>query len=238
LVVGGLLGRKSGRGFYDYADGVERPQPKTLATANPPTSICISGDLGVAEALVPLWRAAGIAIERRDRDAAPLIEAGNTHIALTDGRSATQRAAESGTAEWVLFDLALDYAGAARIALAAADGSSDASLQTAVGLFQQAGKAVTLIDDLPGMLVMRTVCMLANEAADAVLQRVCDAAAADTAMQKGVNYPLGPLAWADRLGPASVLRVLQHLQAAYGLDRYRPSLLLQRVVYGGRRFHT
>ena len=87
-------------------------------------------------------------------------------------------------------------------------------MDDAIGLFQAAGKTVSLIDDAPGLVVMRTVCMLANEGADAVLQQVCDAAAVDTAMQRGVNHPLGPLAWADRLGPASVLRVLENLQAA------------------------
>ena len=53
------------------------------------------------------------------------------------------------------------------------------------------------------MAVMRTVAMLANEAADAVNQGVCSAAAVDIAMQKGVNYPRGPLAWADAVGAAA-----------------------------------
>ena len=38
------------------------------------------------------------------------------------------------------------------------------------------------------------------EAADAVNQGVCDARGADSAMKLGVNYPRGPLEWADRAG--------------------------------------
>lgn len=94
-----------------------------------------------------------------------------------------------------------------------------------------------MIDDTPALVVLRSVCMLANEGADAVLQQVCDPAAVDTAMQSGVNYPLGPLAWADKIGLPLVLEVLNNLRRAYGIDRYRPSLLLQRKVAANQRFH-
>jgi len=79
--------------------------------------------------------------------------------------------------------------------------------------------------------------MLANEGADAVLQGVGSATDIDLAMQAGVNYPRGPLAWADTIGVANVLRVLDNLQAAYGESRYRPSLLLRRHAAEGRLCH-
>ena len=82
------------------------------------------------------------------------------------------------------------------------------------------------------MVVMRTVAMLANEAADAVNQGVCSAAAVDIAMQKGVNYPRGPLAWTDAVGVAQVVTVLSNLAASYGEDRYRVSPLLRRKLAG------
>jgi 3-hydroxybutyryl-CoA dehydrogenase len=91
------------------------------------------------------------------------------------------------------------------------------------------------------MVVMRTVAMLANEAADAVNQGVCSAAAVDIAMQKGVNYPRGPLAWTDAVGIAQVVTVLSNLATSYGEDRYRVSPLLRRKLAGapaGARFHA
>jgi len=94
---------------------------------------------------------------------------------------------------------------------------------------------------VPGMAVMRTVAMLANEAADAVNQGVCNAQAVDIAMQKGVNYPRGPLAWADAVGLAHVAAVLSNLAAIYGEDRYRVSPLLRRKLYAHpekARFHA
>jgi 3-hydroxybutyryl-CoA dehydrogenase len=70
-----------------------------------------------------------------------------------------------------------------------------------------------------------------------VNQGVCSAQDADLAMQKGVNYPNGPLAWADAVGLTTIHAVLKNLAAYYGEDRYRVSPLIQRKVWTGTRFH-
>jgi len=85
---------------------------------------------------------------------------------------------------------------------------------------------------------MRTVCMLANEGADAVNQQVCSIEDVDIAMQGGVNYPRGPLAWADQVGVETVLDVLDNLVQNYGEDRYRPSSLIIRRAAAGRNFYA
>jgi hypothetical protein len=73
---------------------------------------------------------------------------------------------------------------------------------------------------------MRTVAMLANEAADAVMRGVASPAAIHLAMEKGVNYPRGhwrgPMRWV-RLHTRR-WRTSPH----YGEDRYRISPLLSR----------
>jgi 3-hydroxybutyryl-CoA dehydrogenase len=114
------------------------------------------------------------------------------------------------------------------------DTCSDSVWDAAVGTLQAAGIGVSPLDDVAGLAVMRTVAMLANEAADAVLQKIATAHDVDVAMQKGVNYPLGPLGWADRIGVAQVHDVLVHLGAQYGNDRYRVSPLIARRRATGR----
>uniref|UniRef100_UPI001F0EFE6C 3-hydroxyacyl-CoA dehydrogenase family protein n=1 Tax=Metapseudomonas otitidis TaxID=319939 RepID=UPI001F0EFE6C len=171
------------------------------------------------------------------RDGAGLLRVGDAVLALSDGRLASQRAREDGLANLVLLDLALDYAKASRLGITWAASTSALARDQAVALLQRAGITATPLADIPGLAVLRTVAMLANEGADAVLQGVGSAADIDLAMRAGVNYPKGPLAWADAIGLAALLRTLDNLQAAYGEARYRPSLLLRRHVAEGRTFH-
>ena len=178
------------------------------------------------------------ALPNAGENEAPAFHCNGAALFLTDGRSATERAAANKHPDTVLYDLVLDYGIAKRIALARADQCSDAAYNSVVGLFQAAGFAVTRLDDVPGMAVMRTAVMLANEAADAVNQGVCSAQAVDIAMQKGVNYPRGPLAWADSVGVAHVATVLSNLSSTYGEARYRVSPLLRRKVAASGSFHA
>lgn len=251
LVNAGFLGRKSGRGFYRYGEDATKPVAQSESPQDAPSNVRVSrssdAPAPVFDALVARLQGAGIAVaqpgvqERADWTEAPALQAGRATLFLTDGRSATQRAFDQGLPDTVLFDLLLDAAGGTRIALARADQCNDAAWQAAVGLFQAAGFTVSRLDDVPGMAVMRTVAMLANEAADAVNQGVCSAQAVDIAMQKGVNYPRGPLAWADAIGVQQIVSVLHNLAATYGEDRYRVSPLLRRKLAAnplGAKFHA
>lgn len=55
-------------------------------------------------------------------------------------------------------------------------------------------------------------------------------------MRGGVNYPLGPMAWAERIGIERVVAVLDNMAGIYGEDRYRVSPLLRRKTFSGGRF--
>jgi 3-hydroxybutyryl-CoA dehydrogenase len=237
LVDAGYLGKKSGRGYYDYREGAEKPLPQTEPRHTSPSRIVVCGDTPSARALSARLQAAGVTFERAVSTDGRIAEADDAVLFVTDGRSATQRAAEGGVANTVLIDLALDYSKATRVALANAGQCSEPAFAFACAVLQAAGLQVSRLADVPGLAVMRTVAMLANEAADAVYQGVCTARAADDAMRLGVNYPVGPLAWADQVGLANIQQVLSHLNASYGEDRYRISPLIQRQVYQGKKFH-
>ena len=238
LLNAGFLGRKSGRGFYSYGPDVAAPVPHEYAECTYSGTPSFLRNSPAAEAIAARLSAAGHAIEwhQANGDDTPLITLHGASLYLTDGRSATVRASESGHSDTMVVDLAFDSQTCTRLAVAVADQCSPAAQTALIGVLQAAGYRVTLLRDVPGMVVMRTVAMLANEAADAVNQGVCNVADANLAMQKGVNYPIGPLAWAERIGLAVVMRVLQNLAAEYGEDRYRVSPLIRRKVAGGSTF--
>ncbi len=93
------------------------------------------------------------------------------------------------------------------------------------------GNKVSLLGDVAGLAVTRTVAMLVNEAADAVNQDIASAAAVDATMPKGVNCVVGPMAWGLRMGLAHVATVLGQRAQACGEDRGRISPWLRRAVH-------
>jgi 3-hydroxybutyryl-CoA dehydrogenase len=230
LVDAGWLGRKSGRGFFDYREGATPAVPEEASDLGvQPARVRVEGHLGPAAALEDLLRSQET-IEVQHTAGAGLLRVDGLALALSDGRTATERSAAAGEPV-VLFDLALDWGQCTRVALAAPLQASTEHLAKAIGMFTLLGKKVTVLADVPGMAVMRTVAMLINEAADAVYQGVASAEDVDAAMKMGVNYPIGPMAWGHRIGLLHVLAVMQHLAQAYGDGRYRPSIWLQRAVH-------
>ncbi|WP_405855371.1 3-hydroxyacyl-CoA dehydrogenase [Streptomyces sp. NBC_00090] len=226
LVESGRLGRKSGHGWFSYEDGAARPEPHTAPPAEAPAKIVVRGDLGPAEPLVGLFEEAGVKVRRKGGNG--FIELpGGGQLSLADGETAF----EYGHEEIVYFDLALDYARASRIVLSAREGGDPETLAEAVGLFQALGKRVSVIGDVPGMIVARTVAMLADLAADAVDRGVATAEDVDTAMRLGVNYPAGPLEWAGKVGYRRACSLLRALEERYPAGRYAPSLGLVRRGY-------
>ncbi|MFD7609986.1 3-hydroxyacyl-CoA dehydrogenase [Streptomyces sp. NPDC059828] len=219
LVESGRLGRKTGQGWFPYAEGAALPEPHTAPPAEAPGEVTAGNDLGPAEPLVGLFENAGITVRREPGDGCITLP-GGALLCLADGETSL----EYDEQEVIYFDLALDYARATRVALsAAAETVSDGSLQEAIGLFQAAGKKVSVIGDVPGMIVARTVAMLADVAADAVARGVASAEDVDIAMRLGVNYPAGPLEWGAEVGFRRICDLLGTLHARYPTGRYAPS---------------
>jgi len=236
LVDAGFLGKKSGRGFYDYSASAVKPLPATAPAQAQPQDIVVYGQSAAALALATRLQTNNVSFTQAQALGDTLATAGGATLRITDGRTATRCAFDTQTPNTVLMDLALDYAKATRLAISVAEQCDSAAANAAIALLQAAGFAVSPLQDIPGLIVMRTVAMLANEAFDAVNQGVCDAAAVDTAMRLGVNYPCGPLAWAKAIGMEKVSTVLMHLAQTYGEDRYRTSPLIQRHVFATKAF--
>lgn len=83
----------------------------------------------------------------------------------------------------------------------------------------------------------RVIAMLVNEAIDSLYLGLATKEDLDLAMTKGVNYPKGLLKWADEIGLDTVLKTLNDLYAEYNEDRYRPCVLLKRMVKENKKLY-
>ncbi|WP_435523206.1 3-hydroxyacyl-CoA dehydrogenase NAD-binding domain-containing protein [Chryseobacterium indoltheticum] len=84
-------------------------------------------------------------------------------------------------------------------------------------------------DALYQQIFLRIISMLINEAVEAKRLGVANDEDLELAMQKGVNYPKGLLAWGKEIGYAKISETLQDLYEEYQEERYRQSPLLCKM---------
>jgi 3-hydroxybutyryl-CoA dehydrogenase len=233
-VRSGRLGRKTGRGFYAYGKDAAVPAVTTVAIGDSGVgTIGVSATPGLLGSLVQRLHAAGVQVTTHDDLPDETLAIGDTRIALTDGRTAAER---SHGGALILLDLARDFSTTTTLG-ATASPAAAAQLPAFAALLQAANIALIELNDVAGLALMRSVCCLANEAADVMTWTGTQAADIDIAMVLGTAYPMGPLAWADALGASRVVTVLANLQTHYGEARYRRAPLLSRLHFTGGLFH-
>jgi 3-hydroxybutyryl-CoA dehydrogenase len=162
------------------------------------------------------------------------LEIHGARLMLTDGRTAAVVAADSGVSDVAVFDrvVARPALPGAAVAMAVAPQARALWRERAPAWLAALGFTPHMVADTPGLVVARTVAMLINEAADAVLQGVCTTEGADAAMKLGVNYPAGPFEWLSRWHAAGVINLLQALDNHYRGERYRVSPWLRHLAAG------
>lgn len=97
-------------------------------------------------------------------------------------------------------------------------------------------RSIELVEDSIGHVSPRIVATVINEAAFAVMEGVASPIDIDAAMKLGVNYPEGPLKWADRIGATNVTRLLDLLWEEYHDERYRVARILRDHAISGATF--
>jgi 3-hydroxybutyryl-CoA dehydrogenase len=112
--------------------------------------------------------------------------------------------------------------------------TSDETFAQAETFCKRLGKKIVVSADTPGFVVARLGAVLLNEASWALHEGVGSAEDIDNAMKYAYNHPMGPLAVADLIGLDVVLSSLEALYAGYGDPKYRPCILLRKLVEAGR----
>jgi 3-hydroxybutyryl-CoA dehydrogenase len=225
-LAGGLLGRKSGEGFYRYVDGTAQvpPEPAAPVVAEMPP-VWVSTRAARRAELYQLLKDLGARIETGTSPSAQAL----TLVAPLGFDVTTVAVVERlDPARTVGIDMLIDDAATRRRVLATNPATREDMAAAAHALFARDGKAVSVIRDSGGFVTQRVVATIVNIASDICQQRICTPADLETAVTLGLGYPLGPLAMGDRWGPTNVLEVLFNMQTVYGDTRYRPSPWLRR----------
>jgi len=248
LVAAGRLGRKTGRGWYPYAEGkaLRAPdEPAPAAGGGARRLVVLSGELALAHELRALADEADWRVEEAMGDDVPWLivacgpgeeegtPAQGAPQALLCAESSLHQLDPSGNAVgFHALPPLLDAGGL--IELTRGTCSTDLAAERAEAFFSSLGLRVAWVGDAPGLVLGRIVCQLVNEAAFALADGVtAEAQAIDDGMVLGVAHPRGPLAWADEIGLDHVLMVLDGLRAELGEERYRAAPLLRRMVADG-----
>jgi 3-hydroxybutyryl-CoA dehydrogenase len=224
--VGGLLGRKTGAGFYVYADGRKSAAAVRHAPATRPSTVWVSpanarGHTMAAGLLATL----GIVPETGTLPSADAL------IVLTPmGLDATTAALAQGLdpTRAVAIDALFPFDTARRRTLMTTPATTAAVRDAAHGLFAADGAPVTVIRDSAGFIAQRIVACIVNIACDMAQQGIATPADIDLAVQLGLGYPKGPLALGDMIGPGVILEILRNMNGLTGDMRYRPSPWLWR----------
>ena len=225
-LAGGLLGRKTGEGFYRYADGVAQlpAEPPVPQVAEMPP-VWVSPRASRRAELYQLLKDLGARIETGASPSSTAI----TLVAPLGFDVTTVAVVERlDPARTVGIDMLVDDAATRRRVLATNPATRNDIRDAAHALFARDGKAVSVVRDSGGFVTQRVVATIINIASDICQQRVCTPKDLETAVTLGLGYPLGPLAMGDRWGPTNILEVLFNMQTVYGDTRYRPSPWLRR----------
>ncbi|WP_281663347.1 3-hydroxyacyl-CoA dehydrogenase [Paraburkholderia fungorum] len=225
-LAGGLIGRKTGEGFYRYEDGKQQVPAEAPAPTELPHRVWVSKRYPQAhDAVVQLIAKAGIKL---DEGATP---AADSLIVVTPfGHDATTAAVEEAldATRVVAIDTLFPLAIAPRRTLMTTPATSRAARDAAHALFAADGVPVTVIRDSTGFVAQRVVATIVNIGCDIAQKQIATPEDIDLAVTLGLGYPRGPLALGDALGANTILTILRNIHSVLGDPRYRPSPWLAR----------
>ncbi|CAG4928173.1 3-hydroxyacyl-CoA dehydrogenase [Paraburkholderia saeva] len=225
-LAGGLIGRKTGEGFYRYVDGKQQVEAEAAAPTELPKRVWVSRRYPEArEAVLEIVAKSGVTL---DEGATP---AADSLIVVTPfGHDAATAAVDEhlDASRVVAIDALFPLVGAQRRTLMTTPATTRAARDAGHALFASDNVPVTVIRDSTGFVAQRVVATIINIGCDIAQKQIASPLDIDLAVTLGLGYPRGPLALGDALGAKTILTILRNISSVLGDPRYRPSPWLAR----------
>jgi 3-hydroxybutyryl-CoA dehydrogenase len=90
---------------------------------------------------------------------------------------------------------------------------------------EKINKKIIPVKDEPGLMAVKIIAMIINEAYFALGEDVSTKDEIDIAMKLGTNYPFGPFEWAEKIGIKNIFTLLQRLSLSDSRYKTAPALL-------------
>jgi len=114
------------------------------------------------------------------------------------------------------------------------EATSDAAVETALGLARRLGKDPIVVKDSPGFATSRLGVALGLEAMRMLEEGVAAPEDIDKAMELGYGHPMGPLRVSDLVGLDVRLSIAQTLHQELGAAHFEPPQILRDMVRSGK----
>lgn len=111
--------------------------------------------------------------------------------------------------------------------------TSQETIDKTITFGEQLGKVAIISKDEPGFIVNRMLLPMLNEAFILIERGIGSIEEIDLGMRLGLNHPMGPLELVDMIGIDVELAVMEVLYSEIGDPKYRPAVLLRRMVAAG-----
>jgi 3-hydroxybutyryl-CoA dehydrogenase len=221
-VAGGLLGRKTKQGFYNYDGPPAASAPTVQVAVQPVPSVAWVADEDGGRELAEWLASAGV---KTQVGGAPDARALCCVTPLGEDATSAVVRLKLDPARTVAVDMLGGFKG--RRTLMKTPLTTPETLGAAVAALSTAAP-VTVINDSAGFVVQRLLAMIVNIGSRIAELRIAAPGDIDTAVELGLNYPKGPLALGDTLGGRRVLAVLDGMHAVTRDPKYRATAWLRR----------
>lgn len=226
MLEGNRLGRKTGVGFYRYEGGkkVETSTPHSVPEVSKAPPVWVGcEDSALHSKVVSLIKQLGGRVESADTPTEKAL-----CLLLPFGDDAVSASAHFSVdpERTLCLDGLFGLEGHRTLMMTPV--TRQEMRDAAHTLLTSDGVGVTVIRDSVGFVSQRVLASVVNMACDIAQREIATPVDIDNAVRLGLNYPCGPLAWGDVLGPKRLLGILERINALTGDPRYRPSPWLRR----------